>query len=142
MERNRERLLDIIQGGDGKLFPCIERVHYRADTKHPETEAYILFMSANKLHPMETETLEQARSIATLGMDFETLGTEEAERRAEAIPVYDYGRYMAGVNPFLNAWNRHYTHPEEFTPEELAEAEILRHSPRMGEPLPASQMNS
>lgn len=133
--KNRERLLSMIQGGSGRACPYIEKVRYRADTMHPESEAYCVYPYEPAL--MVMETIEQARNLL---LCLYCEGDEEERRKGREIvgsaPVYDEGRYMDGINPFLNAWNRHYTNPEEFTPEELQEAERIRHNPKMGKPLP------
>lgn len=136
----------MIKGGDGREYPYIERVHYRADTKHPESFAFVLHRKRGGLFDEQLfETLDKVKGLLFLIYVYEETDAQaiqEGEQKIDSLlsSVQDEGRYMSGINPFLNAWNRHYTHPEEFTKEELSEAEILRHSPRMGQPLP--QANS
>lgn len=102
---NRENLLSMIQGGDGRSFPFVERVHLRADALHPEDTAYIVHNGGKspqgKLWEIEhlCTDLEEAKMILDLLLygDESPLSPEQRQAGVEAavrVSLFDDGRYI------------------------------------------------
>lgn len=103
---DRENLLRMIQGGDGRRFPFVERVHLRADATHPEGTAYIVHDGGKtpqgKLWEREIvcESLQDAEMIFELWLyaeDDSPLTPEQRQEGAEAAvnkSLFDDGRFI------------------------------------------------
>lgn len=102
---DRENLLRMIQGGDGRRFPFVERVHLRADATHPEGTAYIVHNGGKtpqgKLWEREhlCADLEEAKMILDIILygDDSPLSPEQRQEGVEAavrVSLFDDGRFI------------------------------------------------